>query len=47
MWSDRMQKHRCGLGIAYSKAKVEGDEKNGVLKVEGVVQIIVVDDDAR
>jgi hypothetical protein len=32
---------------AYGKAKVESDEKDGVLEVEGVVQIVVVDDDAR
>lgn len=30
----------------YSKAEVESDEKNGKLEVEGVVQVIVVDDDA-
>jgi hypothetical protein len=32
---------------AYGKAKVESDKKDGVLEVEGVVQIVVVDDDAR
>ncbi len=39
-------KQGCWLEYTYGKAKVESDEKNGVLEVEGVVQIIVVDDDA-
>lgn len=41
------EKQRCGLESAYSKTKVKSDEKNGVLEVEGVVQVVVVDDDAR
>jgi hypothetical protein len=34
------------LESTYSEAKVESDEKDGELEVEGVVQVIVVDDDA-
>lgn len=38
-------KHYFWVVRAYSKAEVEGDEENGELEVEGVVQIVVVDDD--
>jgi len=32
-------------GDAYGKSKVEGDEEDGEPEVEGVVQVVVVDDD--
>ena len=41
----RSYENQCGLVKTYRKAEVEGDEKNGELEVEGVVQIIVIDDD--
>ena len=31
----------------YREAKMERNEENGKLEVEGVVQIVVVDDDGR
>jgi hypothetical protein len=31
----------------YGKAKMPSDEKYGKLELEGVVQIIVIDDDSR
>ena len=43
-WFRSHEKHCCRMKT-HSKAEVESDEKNGVLKVESVVQIIVVDDD--
>ena len=32
-------------GDAHGKSKVEGDEEDGEPEVEGVVQVVVVDDD--
>ena len=40
------KKHRYWPEGTYSKAKVESDEKDGKFEVEGVVEVVVVDDDA-
>ncbi len=49
-YNTKRQSFRCACqtgrgGRAYRKAEVESDEEDGVPKVEGVVQVVIVDDD--
>jgi hypothetical protein len=40
------KRYKGRVALAYSKAKVPSDEKYGELELEGVVQIIVIDNDS-